>query len=63
MYVAVCFDGAENAGTQKTHSRRGFSGGNGSLSIHSGKDIGVKLVSTDSCDDKTAALGLAWPWP
>ena len=27
------------------------------------KQIRVKLVSIDPCDDKTVALGLAWLWP
>jgi len=40
VYVAVCSNGAENAGTQKTLSMRGFSSENGSLSIHSGNRSG-----------------------
>jgi len=40
MYVAVCFNGAENGGTEKTLSRRGFTSENGSLNKHSGNRSG-----------------------
>jgi len=57
--LAVCFNGAENAGTQKTLSKRGFSSENGSLSIHCGNRSG----SNSSALIRVMIKQWHWVWP
>jgi len=59
MYVAVRFNGVENAVTQKTLSRRGFSSENCSLSIHSGNRSG----SNSSALIHVMITQRHWVWP
>jgi len=41
----------------RRHPRRRF------IEYTQWKQIGVKRISIDPCDDKTVTLNLPWPWP